>query len=164
VALALDASMEAVSPRGPRTVPAREFFTGLWTTALEPDELLVRVGFPVWTGRCAFAVEEFARRHGDFAIAGAAVGVQLNDDDRIERGAISYFGLASTPGRAYQVEAELIGRPASDVAPRELGASVMATVREPTSDLHGSGAYRLRVGAAMVERAWSRAMEEVRHV
>jgi aerobic carbon-monoxide dehydrogenase medium subunit len=70
VALALDATMEATSPRGPRQIPASEFFTGLWETSLAPDEILTAVGFPVWGGRSGFAIEEFARRHGDFAIAG----------------------------------------------------------------------------------------------
>src|SRR5205085_5462576 len=82
VAVALDAEMEATSPRGTRRIPAGAFFTGFWSTDLEPDELLVGVRFPVWTGRCGFAVREFARRHGDFAIAGAVVAVQLDADDR----------------------------------------------------------------------------------
>src|SRR6478736_7416298 len=80
VALALDATVEAVSPRGGRQIPAAEFFTGLWETSLQADELLTAVAFPVWSGRCGFAVREFARRHGDFAIAGATVAVQLDGD------------------------------------------------------------------------------------
>src|SRR3954462_13175515 len=58
VALALDATMDVLGPGGQRSVEAREFFDGLWTTSLEPDELLVGVTFPAWTGRCGFAVEE----------------------------------------------------------------------------------------------------------
>ena len=88
VALALDASMEVVSADGRRTIPARDFFDGFWTTSMQPDELLAGVTFPIWSGRCGFAVEEFARRHGDFAIAGAAIGVELDADDRIRRCAI----------------------------------------------------------------------------
>ena len=72
VALALDADIEALSPRGSRTIPASEFFTGMWTTDLEADELLTGVSFPTWSGRSGFAIEEFARRTGDFALAGAA--------------------------------------------------------------------------------------------
>ena len=56
--------------------------------------------FPVWTGRCGFAVQEFARRHGDFAIAGAVMAVALDDDDRMSRCAIGLLGLGSTPRRA----------------------------------------------------------------
>src|SRR3954465_6286084 len=85
VALALDAQMEAVSPRGARDIPANEFFTGLWENAMASDEILTAVRFPVWGARWAFAVEGFARRHGDFAIAGAAVAVELNEDLRVSR-------------------------------------------------------------------------------
>jgi len=60
VALALDAQMEAVSPRGTRDIPAAEFFSGLWENSMESDEILTAVRFPVWGGRCGFAVEEFA--------------------------------------------------------------------------------------------------------
>ncbi len=63
------------------------------------------VSFPVWSGRSGFAVEEFARRHGDFAIAGAALGVEVDDDDRIRRCAIGLIGLGSTPERAGSAEA-----------------------------------------------------------
>src|SRR3984957_4500432 len=63
VALALDASMEAVSPRGRRSISAGDFFNGVWSTCLMPDEVLVGVSFPIWSGRCGFAIEEFARRH-----------------------------------------------------------------------------------------------------
>ena len=63
-------------PRGRRTLPASEFFTGTWSTALGDDEVLVAVGFPVWEGRVGFGFDELARRHGDFALAGAAVAVE----------------------------------------------------------------------------------------
>ena len=89
-------SSSSCRPTGRRTVPAADFFTGLWTTALADDELLVAVSFPVWTGRCGFAVRELARRHGDFAIAGAAVAVELDDEDRVKRCSIALLGLGST--------------------------------------------------------------------
>lgn len=163
VALALDASMEVVSPRGRRTIAASEFFAGLWTTTLEPDEILVGVSFPVWGGRSGFAVEEFARRHGDFAIAGAVIGVELDDDDRIRRSAIGLIGLGSTPERAAEAEAELAGRKLAEVGPEEVGRRAMATLESIPSDLHGSAEYRRRVGAAMVARAWTTASEEALH-
>ena len=65
-----------------------------------PTSSLVGVSFPIWGGRSGFAVEEFARRHGDFAIAGATIGIELDDDDRIRRCAIGLIGLGSTPERA----------------------------------------------------------------
>ena len=121
VALALDAEMEAMSVRGRRTIAASDFFQGFWTTALAPDELLVGVRFPTWTGRCGFAVREFARRFGDFAIAGAVVGVQLDADDRVERCTIGLFGLGTTPLRATAAEQAALGQGAAALDLDDLG-------------------------------------------
>src|SRR5690349_11778038 len=154
VALALDARMEVTSASGGRTIDARDFFTGTWTTSMAADELLTGVSFPVWTGRCGFAVEEFARRHGDFAIAGAAVGIELDDDDRVRRGAIGLIGLGSTPERAVATEAELVGRSIVELDAEEVGRAATSGLGSVPSDLHGSATYRVRVGAAMVARAW----------
>ncbi|MCP9271376.1 FAD binding domain-containing protein [Mycolicibacterium arenosum] len=159
-ALALDATIEATSARGDREIPAAEFFTGLWENALAPDEILRAVRFPVWSGRCGFAVHEFARRHGDFAIAGATVGVQLDDDDVVTRCGIGLLGLGSTPERGSAAERAITGRPVSDVTAEEIGALAMSELTDVPSDLQGSASYRTRVGAAMVARAWTDAMRE----
>jgi carbon-monoxide dehydrogenase medium subunit len=163
VALALDARIDVVSAKGSRPIEGRDFFTGLWSTSMEPDEVLVGVSFPIWDGSSGFAVEEFARRHGDFAIAGAAIGVQLDGGDRIRRCAVGLFGLGSTPERASAAEAELIGRAVAEVAPEEVGRLALAKLASIPSDLHGSARYRERVGAEIVARAWSRAITEARH-
>jgi carbon-monoxide dehydrogenase medium subunit len=84
-------------------------------------------------------------------------------DDRIRRSALGLIGLGSTPERATAAEAELAGRPVADVEPAEVGRLAMAGVESAPSDLHGSAAYRKRVGAAMVARAWTRATGEARH-
>ena len=163
VALALDAEIEALSPRGTRTIPAADFFTDLWSTTLEPDELLVGVTVPTWTGRCGWAVEEFARRHGDFAVAGAVAGVELDADDRVRRCAIGLIGMGSTPVRSAAAEGEVTGTPLADVDAAELGRAAVAGLDDVPADLHGSAAYRRRVGAAMVARAWTAATTEARH-
>jgi len=160
VALALDARLEALSPRGWRTIPAAEFFTGMWSTALEHDELLTGIVFPVRKARSGFAVEEFARRSGDFAIAGAAVAVELGADARISRCAIALFGLGSTPLRATAAEAALTGGAADTLAPEEVGRTALSELRSVPADLHASADYRRHVGAAMVARAWQRAVKE----
>ena len=160
VALALDAEMEAVSPNGRRQVPAREFFTGLWETSLEDGEVLAGVRFPVWQGRCGFAVEEFARRHGDFAIAGAVVAVELDADNRISRCGIGLLGLGSTPNRASAAEEAVVGRSVGDVTPVQIGELAMTGLDDIPTDLQGSAAYRTRVGATMVARAWTGAIRE----
>jgi carbon-monoxide dehydrogenase medium subunit len=160
VALALDAEIEAVSPRGRRTIPASEFFVGFWTSALESDEVLASVRFPIWSGRSGFAVKEFARRHGDFALAGAVVGVTLGAGDVVERCAIGLIGLGPTPLRASAAEQAALGTAAGDLDLAAVGKAAVDDLTEVPSDLHGSADYRKRVGAAMVERALNEAIEE----
>ncbi|OFB42728.1 carbon monoxide dehydrogenase [Mycolicibacterium sp. (ex Dasyatis americana)] len=157
VALALDATIEATSSRGTRAIPAAEFFTGLWETALDSDEILTAVRFPVASGRSGFGIAEFARRHGDFAIAGAVVGVELDEDDRITRCGIGLLGLGSTPLRATAAEAAVVGTPIGGLTADEIGRMAMPELSDIPADLQGSASYRARVGAAMVSRAWTQA-------
>ena len=163
VALALDATIEAVSPRGRRQIPASGFFTGLWETALAVDEILTAVGFPVWSGRCGFAVQEFARRHGDFAIAGATVAVELDDQDIVTRCGIGLLGLGSTPERGTPAEQAIVGRPVTDITAEELGRLALSGLQYVPADLQGTASYRTRVGATMVARAWTEATTEALH-
>ncbi|MFG1924480.1 FAD binding domain-containing protein [Cryptosporangium sp. NPDC048952] len=152
VALALGARIETTQ----RMIPATEFFTGLWSTVLAPDELVTGVTFPRRRPREGFAIEEFARRAGDFALAGAAVAVELDEEHRISRCAIGLFGLAPTPVRATATEAALVGTTPNAATGRD-AVNELPSVR---SDQHGSSAYRKRVGAAMITRALHRATKE----
>ncbi|MGO9157432.1 FAD binding domain-containing protein [Mycobacterium sp.] len=163
VALTLDAVMEVTSPRGRREIAAADFFTGVWETAMEPDEALTAVRFPLWGNRSGFAVHEFARRHGDYAIAGALVAVQLDDSDgqdRVLRCAIGLLGLGSTPRRATAAELAVVGKTVSEVSPDEIGQAAMTGLDDVPSDLQGSPSYRRKVGAAMTARAWIQATQE----
>lgn len=161
VALALDARIEAVSTRGRREIAATDLFTGLWETSLTPDEILTTVRFPVWSGRCGFAVEEFARRHGDFAIAGAAVALEVDGDDRVIRCGIGLLGLGSTPLRGTDGERALVGQRLSEIDADEVGATTLAALQDIPADLQGSASYRRRVGTAMVARAITSAAAQV---
>lgn len=160
VALALDATIEATSSRGSRQIPAGEFFTGLWDTSLAPDEILTAVRFPVWGGRSGFAIEEFARRHGDFAIAGAAVAVELDEAERVRRCGIGLLGLGSTPLRGSVAEEAVVGLPVGELTAEEIGRLAMSGLSDIPADLQGSADYRARVGSAMVARAWAGAVRE----
>jgi aerobic carbon-monoxide dehydrogenase medium subunit len=165
VAVALDASLEILSPSGTRTVPASEFFVGMWGTAVGEDELLTAATFPVWEGRCGFAVEEVARRHGDFALAGACVGVALDDAGRITRCAIGLLGLGPTPVRAHAAEAAALGVAVGDAAVEasaasEVGRLAVEDLEDVPSDVHGSADYRRRLGAVVTARAWRKAVED----
>jgi aerobic carbon-monoxide dehydrogenase medium subunit len=163
VAVALDAELEAASASGSRRIAAADFFEGYWTTTLRDDELLTAVHFPVWEGRSGFGLAEFARRHGDFAIAGAVAGVQLDDDQRLRRCGLALLGVGTTPVRCRTAEAAVLGAEAADLDPTEIGQLVRGDVDEPAGDLHAPPGYRMRVAAAMAARALSEALEDAAH-
>ncbi|WNG81374.1 FAD binding domain-containing protein [Mycobacterium sp. ITM-2016-00316] len=160
VALTLDATIDAASSRGDRQIAAADFFTGLWENSLAADELLRAVRFPVWSGRTGFAVHEFARRHGDFAIAGATVAVELDTENRVKRCAVGLLGLGSTPERGTPAERAITGRTVSDITAAEFGRLALSELEDIPADQQGSASYRTRVGAAMVARAWTDATTE----
>jgi aerobic carbon-monoxide dehydrogenase medium subunit len=154
VALALDATIEASGGGGLRRIAAGDFFVSTWETSLAGDEILSAVEFPVWEGRCGFAVNEIARRHGDFALVGATVGVQL-DGDRVTRAAIALFGVGATPVRAADAEAALLSGTDAAEAGRLAANSI-----NPGDDIHATGAYRRQVAAVVVRRALAQAIQE----
>jgi len=158
VALALDAELEVAGSGGRRTVAAADFFLGTWTTAVEPTEVLVAARFPVWQGACGFAVEEAARRHGDFAMAGVVCGVQLTDG-RVTRAALAHFGVGGTPLRAPEAEAALLGATVDQVDAAEVAALAVRGL-DPADDLHASGAQRTRMARAHTDRAVRNAIKE----
>jgi carbon-monoxide dehydrogenase medium subunit len=160
VALTLDATIVLTGPKGERRVPAAEFFLSTWVTTIEPDEVLSAVDFASWGAGSGFGVEEIARRHGDFAIAGATCGVRVVDD-KIERAAIALFGMGSTPLRAPAAEAALIGTQVDAIDMEALGRLAVGDL-DPPEDLHASSGYRRHVGAALVGRALAKAVQEAR--
>ena len=86
VCVASGAVLVARSSAGERRIPAAVFFTGTYETALRSDEILAAVEFPAPNGRHGAAIDEVARRAGDFALAGAACSIDVGDDGRVERG------------------------------------------------------------------------------
>jgi carbon-monoxide dehydrogenase medium subunit len=149
LAVLLDAEIVARGPDGERRIPAGDFFGGFMTTALAPDELLTEVSFPAPPGRAA--IQEFARRQGDFAVVAAAVALDL-DGSMITRARIVLGGVADTPVRATDAEEALAGATLDDEAIQAAGRTAAEGI-DPPSDLHGSAAYRRELAAVMVARA-----------
>jgi len=160
VVRALDAELEVASPRGARVVPSSDFFTGTFMTDLADDEVLAAIRFPMWSGRCGFAVEELARRHGDFAIAGATVAIELGEGDTVRRCAIAMFGVGSVPERGTAAETAAVGVSLGDLDPTQLGELATSGLDNIPTDAHGPADYRRHVAGVMVARAWRRAAEE----
>jgi carbon-monoxide dehydrogenase medium subunit len=158
VALALDAELEVASSAGSRRIPSADFFVSTFVTTLEANDLLVAVRFPVWGPGSGFAVEELARRSGDFAIAGVVCGVQVTDG-RLARCALAVLGMGSTPLRLTPVERQLVGTAVDDLDLAAAGELASAGL-EPPDDIHASGTYRKRIGATLVARALARAIAD----
>lgn len=159
VAVAAGATLVATSVRGTRTIPAAEFFTGYLSTALADDELLVAARFPAPAPRTGTAVHEVSRRHGDFALVGAAVSVTLAADGTVARAAIALFGVADTPLRMTAAE-ELLAGEAATADAFAAAAGVAADDLRPPSDDHASAAYRRHVARAQVARCLAEATTE----
>jgi CO/xanthine dehydrogenase FAD-binding subunit len=149
---ALEARFTARSSRGERVLDADEFFVTHLTTALEPDELLVEVEVPPVAEGTGHAFMEYSRRHGDFALGGAAVLYTKNGDGTCTDARIAMLGAADTPLRAREAEAALRGQKLDDDVAAD-AAKLAARDIEPTGDIHGSSSYRKRLIEAMVRRA-----------
>jgi CO/xanthine dehydrogenase FAD-binding subunit len=158
---ALDARFRVRSRRGERVLDADELFLMQLTTSLEPDELLTEIELRVPPPRTGSAFVEFARRHGDFALGGAAVVVTLARDGSCERARVALLAASSTPLRCREVEEWLTGHPLDDAT---LGAAAERAVAgvHPTGDIHGSSEYRRDLVRVMVQRALTQAAERAR--
>lgn len=155
-ALALDAAMTVRGPDGTRIIPARDWFQGIMTAALQPGEILTGVTLPLlgpeW--RCGFA--EFARRAGDFALAMAVVVLRM-DQGRVAEARIALGGVGATPILA--ADAALLLRDlAPDAALIQTAAAAAAAECEPQDDLHADAEYRRDLVRAMVRRALAKAL------
>lgn len=164
VATCLDATMTLSSSQGSREVAASDFFAGAMTTAMQPDELLTQVRFPLATAGEGFGFGEFARRHGDFALAGVAARVRTDGDD--VAASIACFGVSDRPVKAdvsahLRAALEQAGRHPSEAdLRRALAASaeeVAAAVVDTVGDAHASRAYRQQLTAGLLSRELSRA-------
>jgi len=154
----LDAEVEVSGPHGNRRIPAADLFETVFTTSLEPDELITAVRFPVRGPGFGFAVEEVARRHGDFAIVGVLAAVQVRNG-RLLTVAIGLSGMGSVPVRAEGVERALTGASVDSLDLTDAGVLAVADL-QPSADVHAGAEYRTRVGAALVTRALTHALEE----
>jgi CO/xanthine dehydrogenase FAD-binding subunit len=147
----LDARFHIRSAQASRAVPAAELFVTHLTTTLEPEELLVEIEVPVPAAGTGWAFEEFARRHGDFALGGAAVLLALDPTGAVIHAQIGLLAAADTPVLA-PAAAELIGRTVDAPTAEEIAALVVSDV-EPTGDIHGDTKYRRGLLQGMVRRS-----------
>ena len=158
LSVALDAQLRLVGAKGERMVPASEFFTGPLSTVIESDEVLVEVLLPAWPAARRWGFQEFARRRGDYALAGAAVWYDLDSNGSIINAHIAIIGASDRPRRLPTVESVLNGRK-PDAASFAAAAQATSAAVDPMTDVHASAEYRRALAGTMVERALSDAAQ-----
>ena len=162
VTVALGGKVLARSQRGERWIPAEEFFIGLFTTVLEPDELLVEVALPPLPARTGWAFDEVARRHGDFALVGAAGLVTLDDRGRCADVRLVFMGVGEGPVDAQQAAAVLKGQEPTPEAIRAAAETAGQSDVDPISDVHATAEFRRHLAKVLAKRVLTKAVERVK--
>jgi len=152
IAVTCDAEVTVAGTSGPRVIPARDFFVGALTTALEPDEIITEIKLPAWPAGRRWGFQEFARRRGDFAMAAAALFYDQDASGKASNAHVGIIGVGDLPLRLSEVEAVLNGR-ILDEATMARAAEVTSATVNAQQDIHASAAYRRSLAGTMVERA-----------
>jgi len=152
VVLALNAQLKCVGSRGERVIRAAEFFTFAYTTAMEPDEILTEIVFPLPAKNSAGTYLKLEKVAGDFAIASAAVQLSLDANDICSEIGIGVTGAYSTPTKGVLVETALRGKKITLELIDQAG-HVIQEGAEPIEDLRGSAAYKKKALSAILRRA-----------
>ena len=156
VMVTLGASMILRNQAGQRTIAAEEFFVSFMTTALETKELLTEIQIPAPPVHCGWSYQEVSRRHGDFALAGAASIVAVDTNGKITHGRLTLTG--TTPIRARSVEESLLGEKPSEALFQTAAQRATQTL-EQDSDIHASAEYRRSACTVLARRALAQAAQ-----
>jgi aerobic carbon-monoxide dehydrogenase medium subunit len=159
VMLALKASMHLQSQRGERRVPADAFYTGLFATALEPDELLVATEIPPLPPGAGCAFDEVARRHGDYALLGVAAVVTLDEAGACRDVRIAFVNAGGGPVLARRAPEALLGERPTDAALRAAADLAAAEDIRPSADVHATAEFRRQLAKVLTRRVLARAVE-----
>jgi aerobic carbon-monoxide dehydrogenase medium subunit len=159
VAVTCEGDITLVGSAGSRTVRAGEFFTGPLSTCRQPDEIITELHLPDWPSGRRWAFRKYARREGDFALAGILL---FYDEDRqaaLSHAHVGVIGACPRPHRLTGVERLLNGRIIDDGLIRQAAATAAEEV-DPPDDLHGDAAYRRGLVATLVERGLRAAAQQ----
>ena len=159
--MALDASFAIRGATGTRTVAARDFFVGLFTTVLEPDEIVTEIAIPTPPPRSGGAYAKLERKVGDFATAAVAVQLTLDANGGCARAGIGLTNVGPTPIRAMSAETFLANKPL-DAATIAQAASLTASAAQPVADRRGSEDYKRDLVRVLTARALQTAARRAR--
>jgi CO/xanthine dehydrogenase FAD-binding subunit len=159
VMLTLNAHLTVQSRKGSRSVPADDFFVGLFATALQPGELLTAIEIPNAVERTGYAFQEISRRHGDFALVGVAATVTLAADGRCADARVALLSVGDRPMLALQAAAVLKGQAPSTGAIAAAAHAAAYQDIDPPSDIHASATYRRQLANVLTRRVLTRAFQ-----
>jgi carbon-monoxide dehydrogenase medium subunit len=162
VFIALGASYVLESSGGRRAVPARDFYLGPFETALRPQELLVEIRVPEWQGSCGGSYVKLERRVGDYAIAGVAAQVALDEDGAVASAGIGYTNLAPRPIAGDAVARAIQGKRSPEQILAEARQAVANVELRPSSDLRGPDWYKADMARQLTARALKMALQRAR--
>ena len=162
IATAMQARMKVKSSRGERELAASEFFSGLLTTGLEPEEMLVEIAFPSPKPRSGSCFMEVARRRGDFALAGVAAVVSLDVGGQCREVRLALCGVGDTPVDASDAAASLVGQRCTGEAMAAVSAEVQNSI-DPPGNVHASADYQRHIAGVLTRRALAMAHQRVVH-
>ncbi len=151
VTVTLGADFVLASAAGERVVSAEDFYLGYMATACEANEVLTEIRVPAWKAGRLWAIDEVARRKGDFAMVGVALWVDM-DGGACADARITLFGVGGRPVRVEKAEQRLQGAALDDATLKEVERIVFEEL-EPDSDIHASALYRKEVGGVLARRA-----------
>jgi carbon-monoxide dehydrogenase medium subunit len=157
IAVTCEAEIAVAGKSGARTIKAADLFLGALTTALKPDEIITEVRLPHWPAGRRFGFQEFARRRGDFAMAGIALFYDMDESGKAQNAHVGVIGVGDRPRRLASAEAVLNGRVVDEATIVKAGEAASAEV-EPQDDIHASAAYRRALTGTLVERALQHAV------
>jgi aerobic carbon-monoxide dehydrogenase medium subunit len=149
--LALDASFVLTGPKGERVVKADGYFLGLYSTQLEPDEILTQIRLPIPAAGSGWSYQKLKRKTGDFATAATAVLLQMKGTN-VAKVNIALTNVAATPLKATAAEASLVGKPIDDTTLNEAARLAMG-ICDPTPDQRGDADYKTAMCGEMTRRA-----------
>lgn len=149
--LALDATFVLTGPRGERQVKANGFFLGLYSTLIEPDELLSEIRIPIPPPGCGWSYQKLKRKTGDFATAATAVLLKM-DAGRVAQVRIALTNAAPTALRAKAAEDALLAKPVDEATVGE-AARLAMSICDPAPDQRGDAAYKTAMCGEMTRRA-----------
>lgn len=154
VALCCDARLKIVGPQGDREISMEEFLIGPLTTSLDSDEILVEIKFPNWHKDRKYSFSEFARRRGDFALAGLCVALDMADDSAVKFARVVCFGACEQQTRLSGTEDFLQTTRLTAEACREASRIAQSEI-EATTDLHSTAEYRRSLCGTLLRRGLS---------